>query len=83
MHLIDMRYGVMLIVIFCISYRYNVVLLLVTYIVPLVALAVTYARVGMELWGSRAIGERTAGQDESAKSKRKVKPLIVEMQNRV
>jgi hypothetical protein len=47
--------------------------MLVTYVVPLAALAATYARVGVELWGSKAIGERTAGQEESARSKRKVR----------
>ena len=46
-------------------------LLLVTYVVPLAALGVTYTVVGIELWGSKAIGERTPGQDESAKSKRR------------
>jgi len=47
-------------------------LLAATYVVPLAVLAVTYTRVGVELWGSKSIGERTAGQDETLKSKRKV-----------
>ena len=32
----------------------------------------TYSRVGLELWGSRAIGEASEAQSESIKSKRKV-----------
>ena len=51
---------------------YSSVLLAVTYVIPLAVLAVTYTRVGVELWGSKTIGERTAGQDETLKSKRKV-----------
>jgi len=47
-------------------------LLAVTYVIPLVMVAVTYTRVGFELWGSKTIGERTAGQDETLRSKRKV-----------
>ena len=47
-------------------------LLAVNYVIPLAVLAVTYTRVGVELWGSKTIGERTAGQDETLKSKRKV-----------
>ena len=51
---------------------YSLVLLAVTYVVPLAVVAVTYTRVGVELWGSKTIGERTKGQDETLKSKRKV-----------
>jgi len=47
-------------------------LMIVTYVVPLAALAITYTRVGVELWGHKSIGERTASQDETLKSKRKV-----------
>ena len=47
-------------------------LLAVTYVVPLAVLAITYTRVGVELWGHKSIGERTASQDETLKSKRKV-----------
>jgi len=35
-------------------------------------LAITYSRVGVELWGSRAIGEDTSMQHDRVKSKRKV-----------
>ena len=42
------------------------------YVFPLVTLSVTYTRVGIELWGSRAIGEDISMQHDRVKSKRKV-----------
>jgi len=62
---------------------YSILLLAVTYAIPLAVLAVTYTTVGLELWGSKTIGERTAGQDETLKSKRKVPKLISSLQNRL
>lgn len=52
--------------------RYNLFFLIVTYFLPLLALAITYARVGKQLWGSQAIGERTPGQEETIRTKRRV-----------
>ena len=46
--------------------------MLVNYFLPLLILTVTYTRVGIELWGSQAIGENTVDQMESVRSKRKV-----------
>ena len=46
--------------------------MLVNYFLPLLILAVTYSRVGVELWGSRAIGENTVKQAESVRNKRRV-----------
>lgn len=37
----------------------------------------TYYRVGKELWGSKAIGESTAKQLESVKSKKKVSMTLL------
>ncbi len=51
---------------------YNILILLVTYMLPIVSMSYTYFRVGKELWGSQSIGECTAKQMESIKSKRKV-----------
>lgn len=51
---------------------YNVIILLVTYMLPIASMSYTYFRVGRELWGSQSIGECTAAQMESIKSKRKV-----------
>ncbi|XP_022319186.1 tachykinin-like peptides receptor 99D isoform X3 [Crassostrea virginica] len=59
------------------DFGYNVLILVVTYVLPLVTLTVTYARVGMELWGSRAIGENTPVQYERIRSKRRVVKMMI------
>ena len=45
----------------------------VNYVLPLVTLTITYINIGVELWGSRAIGEDTPVQLERIKSKRRVR----------
>jgi hypothetical protein len=55
--------------------RYNLVFLGLTYVVPVIAMAVCYTLMGRELWGSRSIGELTQRQLDSIKSKRKVSTL--------
>jgi len=52
--------------------RYAVLLLVVNYVAPLTALVITYSIIGKQLWGSQAIGERTPGQEETIRSKRRV-----------
>ena len=52
--------------------RYAVLLLVVNYVAPLSALVITYSIIGKQLWGSQAIGERTPGQEETIRSKRRV-----------
>ncbi|XP_054168321.1 tachykinin-like peptides receptor 99D [Oppia nitens] len=59
------------------EYIYNVIILLVTYMLPIVSMIYTYFRVGRELWGSSAIGECTAKQMESIKSKRKIVKMMM------
>jgi hypothetical protein len=44
-----------------------------TYFLPIGAMTFTYARVGIELWGSQSIGECTQRQLDNIKSKRKVR----------
>lgn len=56
----------------CHFYRYNIVFLCVTYIIPLAVMAVCYTIMGRELWGSKTIGQMTERHMESIKSKRKV-----------
>jgi len=56
---------------------YNVALLLINYIVPLVILALTYSVVGSRLWGNQVIGEQLPGQADTVKSKRRVRHCIV------
>jgi hypothetical protein len=56
----------------CRHRRYNVFLMVVTYFLPLVVLAVTYVVIGRQLWGSQAIGERTEIQLATISTKRRV-----------
>ena len=53
-------------------FRYNVTFMIMTYFLPMISMCYTYSRIGLELWGSRAIGEATEVQADSIKSKRKV-----------
>ena len=46
--------------------------MVVTYFLPMLSMSVTYAKIGMELWGARAIGEATEVQRDSINSKRRV-----------
>lgn len=46
--------------------------MVLTYILPIGSMTFTYARIGLELWGSQSIGENTAGQLEGIRSKRRV-----------
>ncbi|GAB0100461.1 G protein-coupled receptor, rhodopsin-like [Sergentomyia squamirostris] len=50
---------------------YNVVFMFLTYFLPIGSMTFTYARVGIELWGSQSIGECTQRQLENIKSKRR------------
>ncbi|XP_017490311.1 PREDICTED: tachykinin-like peptides receptor 99D, partial [Rhagoletis zephyria] len=59
------------------EYIYNILILLVTYMLPIVSMSYTYFRVGKELWGSQSIGECTAKQMESIKSKRKIVKMMM------
>lgn len=53
-------------------FRYNVIFMVLTYVLPIGSMTFTYARIGLELWGSQSIGENTAGQLEGIRSKRRV-----------
>lgn len=61
--------------------RYNVVVIIVSYIVPIIILIITYTRVGIELWGSRAIGENTPVQFARVQSKRRVSNILLFLAN--
>ncbi|KAJ8318638.1 hypothetical protein KUTeg_003729 [Tegillarca granosa] len=56
---------------------YNMLIMAVTYVLPMTTLAITYTRIGIELWGSRAIGEYTPVQYERNKSKRRVVKMMI------
>ncbi|GFX24572.1 tachykinin-like peptides receptor 99D [Trichonephila clavipes] len=59
------------------SLNYNVVILVVTYVLPITSMTFTYFRVGRELWGSQSIGECTQKQIESVNSKRKIVKMMI------
>ena len=46
--------------------------MILTYFLPMAIMTALYAAIGRELWGQKAIGEATAVQVESIKSKRRV-----------
>ncbi|CRK94894.1 CLUMA_CG008386, isoform A [Clunio marinus] len=50
------------------EYVYNVVFMFLTYFLPIGSMTYTYARVGLELWGSQSIGECTQRQLDNIKS---------------
>lgn len=60
--------------------RYNVVFMFLTYFLPIGSMTFTYARVGIELWGSQSIGECTQRQLDNIKSKRRVSTLTSKIQ---
>ena len=51
-------------------------LMVLNFFVPMLALAVTYGRIGWELWCSQAIGEVVPMQAERMRSKRKVHAVL-------
>ncbi|XP_078053409.1 tachykinin-like peptides receptor 99D isoform X1 [Augochlora pura] len=59
------------------EYLYNVIFMILTYFLPIGSMTFTYARIGLELWGSQSIGENTAGQLESIRSKRRVVKMMI------
>ncbi|GFS51923.1 tachykinin-like peptides receptor 99D [Nephila pilipes] len=48
---------------------YNIVFLVITYVLPMCSMAVTYTWVGCVLWGSKVIGENTVMQNDVIRSK--------------
>ncbi|KAH1022773.1 hypothetical protein HUJ04_012118 [Dendroctonus ponderosae] len=66
---------------------FNVIFLVITYLVPILSMTYTYARIGIELWGSQSIGECTQRQMDNIKSKRRkllldaieVQKLLIEL----
>ncbi|KAI0208587.1 Tachykinin-like peptides receptor 99D [Lamellibrachia satsuma] len=59
------------------DFIYSIFIMFVNYLIPLGALAGTYSRVGITLWGSRAIGEYTTTQQETINSKRRVVKMMI------
>ncbi|EDV94640.1 tachykinin-like peptides receptor 99D isoform X2 [Drosophila grimshawi] len=59
------------------EHLYNILILVLTYLLPIVSMTVTYSRVGIELWGSKTIGEYTPRQVENVRSKRRVVKMMI------
>ncbi|CRK88961.1 CLUMA_CG002658, isoform A, partial [Clunio marinus] len=59
------------------DYIYNIVFLVLTYVIPIVSMLICYTLMGRELWGSRSIGEHTERQLESIQLKKKVVRMFV------
>ncbi|XP_075147237.1 tachykinin-like receptor at 99D [Haematobia irritans] len=59
------------------EYIYNILFMILTYFLPVISMTATYSRVGLELWGSKAIGEYTPRQVENVKSKRRVVKMMM------
>ncbi|XP_068631120.1 tachykinin-like peptides receptor 99D [Battus philenor] len=59
------------------EYIYNVAFMVLTYFLPIISMTYTYARVGVELWGSQSIGECTQRQLDNVKSKRRVVKMMI------
>ncbi|XP_037942698.1 tachykinin-like peptides receptor 99D [Teleopsis dalmanni] len=59
------------------EYIYNILFMILTYFLPIISMTVTYSRVGIELWGSKAIGEYTPRQVENVKGKRRVVKMMM------
>ncbi|CAH1101890.1 unnamed protein product [Psylliodes chrysocephalus] len=56
---------------------YQMIFLLITYIVPMILMSICYTIMGSVLWGSRSIGEKTQRQIEAVKSKRRVVKMFI------
>ncbi|XP_012283345.1 tachykinin-like peptides receptor 99D [Orussus abietinus] len=59
------------------EYLYNVIFMILTYFLPIGSMTFTYARVGLELWGSQSIGEATQRQLDNIRSKRRVVKMMI------
>ncbi|GFQ88847.1 tachykinin-like peptides receptor 86C [Trichonephila clavata] len=56
---------------------YNIIFLVVTYVLPMCSMAVTYTWVGCVLWGSKVIGEHTVMQNDVIRSKQRVVHMLI------
>jgi len=59
------------------EFGYNVCFMILTYFLPMSIMSMTYAAIAKELWGQQAIGECTAVQIETIKSKRRIVKMMI------
>ena len=50
---------------------------MITYVIPMISLVITYSLMSRVLWGSKGIGEETDVQRESIRSKQKVARMLI------
>ncbi|RWS06437.1 tachykinin-like peptides receptor 86C, partial [Dinothrombium tinctorium] len=60
-----------------IDYIYNIIFFILTYVVPMVSMAITYSLMSKVLCGSKQIGEMTNAQQSALKSKQRVVPMLI------
>ncbi len=53
------------------------VILVFTYVLPMILMAVCYTRMGLHLWGSPIVGEETPALLKNYKNKKKVSAFIL------
>lgn len=56
---------------------YNIVVLVLTYLVPIITMAILYYKVGKELWGYEAIGENVDKQRRAIMAKKKIVKMMI------
>ncbi|XP_072379905.1 tachykinin-like peptides receptor 86C [Diabrotica undecimpunctata] len=56
---------------------YQMLFLVITYVIPMILMSICYTMMGSVLWGSRSIGEKTQRQIEAIKSKRRVVKMFI------
>ncbi|XP_076288898.1 tachykinin-like peptides receptor 86C [Lasioglossum baleicum] len=59
------------------DYLYNLIFLIVTYLIPMTLMVICYTLMGRRLWVTKSIGELTQYQTNSMKSKRKVVKMFI------
>lgn len=59
------------------DHLYNITILIFTYLVPILTMAILYYKVGKELWGYEAIGEDVEKQRRALKAKKKIVKMMI------
>ena len=57
--------------------RYNIIFMVLTYVIPVVTMGVSYSLMSHVLWRAKGIGELNQRQAESIQSKRKVSTIVI------
>lgn len=59
------------------NYRYNLVFFVLTYLLPMCSMMITYSLTGCKLWRNKQIGEMTNIQRNIIKTRRKLIPMLI------